>query len=326
MFFRRLNWNVIAWFSTVSTISTAVILAGVVAMVLTFRHTGHPLRLGLSFTGGTDVTVKFARPVTADAIRSALQGIGGQEIAVDSVAKTSDAVAGERYTISTQTAFGNDTATFWKTLGKLAPVDRAQSEISSVGPSLSHEYLIKALEALVIAIAIQFLYIAFRFGWNYIFGLVTVIALVRDALMMIGIYAIAGKRADDAFLAAVLTVVGYSVMDTIVILDRIRENTRVMAGETYDRIVNIVDLADDDAFDQYAGDGRHHARRLAGVRRRLIAELRLRALGRDLFGRLSLDLFLRAARPCAHRTAARQTRRKAGAESGDGWRLRPCGA
>ena len=56
--------------------------------------------------------------------------------------------------------------------------------------------------------------------------------------MMIGIYALAEKRADDAFLAAVLTVIGYSVMDTIVILDRIRENTKVMAGAPYDVIVN----------------------------------------------------------------------------------------
>src|SRR5665213_4511859 len=95
-----------------------------------------------------------------------------------------------------------------------------------------------ALLALLIALSIQFLYIAFRFGWNYIFGLVTVIALVRDAAMMIGIYALANQRADDAFLAAVLTVIGYSVMDTIVILDRIRENTKLMAGQAYDKIVN----------------------------------------------------------------------------------------
>ena len=56
--------------------------------------------------------------------------------------------------------------------------------------------------------------------------------------MMVGIYSLAGRRADDAFLAAVLTVIGYSVMDTIVILDRIRENTRLMAGKPYDVIVN----------------------------------------------------------------------------------------
>ncbi len=123
-------------------------------------------------------------------------------------------------------------------LGNLAPVDAQSSQISTVGPSLSHEYLLNAIKALVIAISIQFLYIAFRFGWNLIFGWVCVVALVRDSLMMIGIYALAGKRVDDAFLAAVLTVIGYSVMDTIVILDRIRENVKLMDGKPFDEIVN----------------------------------------------------------------------------------------
>jgi preprotein translocase SecF subunit len=145
---------------------------------------------------------------------------------------------GERYTIETQTDFGNVTDPLWNALNGVARVDRAQSSISTVGPSLASEYLLNALKALVIAIAIQFIYIAFRFGWNYIFGLVTIIALVRDSAMMIGIYSLANKRVDDAFLAAVLTVIGYSVMDTIVILDRIRENTKVMAGESFDKIVN----------------------------------------------------------------------------------------
>ncbi|MDQ2991700.1 MAG: hypothetical protein M3R30_02620, partial [Candidatus Eremiobacteraeota bacterium] len=60
----------------------------------------------------------------------------------------------------------------------------------------------------------------------------------RDSLMMIGIYGIAGRRVDDAFLAAVLTVIGYSIMDTIVILDRIRENVKLMDGKPFDEIVN----------------------------------------------------------------------------------------
>ena len=79
--------------------------------------------------------------------------------------------------------------------------------------------------------------------------------------MMIGIYALADRRVDDAFLAAVLTVIGYSVMDTIVILDRIRENTKLMAGQPYDTIVNDVHPADDDALVQHARDGGHHAGR-----------------------------------------------------------------
>ncbi len=245
MFFRRLNWNVVGWFRTVSAISYAIIFAGVLALVWHAFHApgggfqpSHALRLGLSFTGGTDVTVKYAKPQTVADIQKALATVNVTDARVNTLAKAADAQPNERFTIETQTDFGDDTSKLWAALGKLGSVDRAQSQIEAVGPSLGKEYLIKAAEALVIAIAIQFIYIAFRFGWNYIFGLVVVIALVRDAAMMIGIYAIANRRADDAFLAAVLTVIGYSVMDTIVILDRIRENVKIMTGQPYDRIVN----------------------------------------------------------------------------------------
>ncbi|MDQ6826632.1 MAG: protein translocase subunit SecF [Candidatus Eremiobacteraeota bacterium] len=244
MYFRNRNWNVVGWFRTVSLISYAVIGIGVAAMLWHATHApgggfqpSHALRLGLSFTGGTDVGVKFKRAVSQADIKNALGTIAVVPEKITTVYKTGD-LGNDRWTIQTQTALGNDTSKLWNALGTVAPVDRAQSSIESVGPSLGREYLTKAIWALVIAISIQFVYIAFRFGWNYIFGLVTVIALVRDAAMMIGIYALFDKRADDAFLAAVLTVIGYSVMDTIVILDRIRENTKVMAGQPYARIVN----------------------------------------------------------------------------------------
>jgi preprotein translocase SecF subunit len=237
MFFRRLNWNVVGWFRTVSAISYAVIIAGLIFMGYHWLKDGSPLRLGLSFTGGTDVTVKFNRPVTKENLTAALVAVGVTDARVNTLSKPNEP-PDERWTIETQHDFGNNSAPFWSALGKLAPVNRDASAISTVGPSLSREYLINAIKALVIAIAIQFLYVAFRFGWNLIFGWVCVVALVRDSLMMIGIYAIAGRRVDDAFLAAVLTVIGYSIMDTIVILDRIRENVKLMDGKPFDQIVN----------------------------------------------------------------------------------------
>jgi preprotein translocase SecF subunit len=237
MFFRRLNWNVVGWFRTVSLISYAIILAGLVFMGYHWYKDGTPLRLGLSFTGGTDVTVKFVHPATKDQIASALAKVEVTDARINTLSKPGEP-ANERWTIETQHDFGNNSAPFWNALNSVAPVDRASSAISTVGPSLSREYLLNAIKALVIAIAIQFLYIAFRFGWNLIFGWVCVLALTRDSLMMIGIYAIAGRRVDDAFLAAVLTVIGYSVMDTIVILDRIRENVKLMDGKPFDEIVN----------------------------------------------------------------------------------------
>jgi preprotein translocase SecF subunit len=238
VFFRKLNWNVVGWFKIVSAISYTIIAAGAIMIAYNWIAHGYPIKLGLSFTGGTDVTAKFTQPTTADQIRTQLATVGVNDAQINALGKATDPVPNERYTISTQVDFGDQTSKLWGALSHVAPIDRAQSQIESVGPSLSHEYLIKALEALVIAIGIQFLYIAFRFGWNYIFGQVVVIALIRDAAMMIGIYALAQKRADDAFLAAVLTVIGYSVMDTIVILDRIRENIKLMPNEPYDKIVN----------------------------------------------------------------------------------------
>jgi preprotein translocase SecF subunit len=237
--FRRLNWNIVGWFRVVSFISYAIIALGLGSMIYhgfaggTGFQPSHMLRLGLSFTGGTDIAVKFTQPTTADKVKQALAGLGLTEESV-----TTAGSDGKGFVIQTQTAFANDSAPMWNALNTVAPVDRSSSQITAVGPSLGREYLTKAIWALVIALSIQFIYIAFRFGWNYIFGLVTVIALVRDAAMMIGIYALADKRADDAFLAAVLTVIGYSVMDTIVILDRIRENTKLMAGAPYETIVN----------------------------------------------------------------------------------------
>ncbi|MBV9332383.1 MAG: protein translocase subunit SecF [Candidatus Eremiobacteraeota bacterium] len=239
MLFRRLNWNIVGWFRVVSTISYIIIALGLGAMIYhgfaggDGFHANRMLRLGLSFTGGTDIAVKFTEPTTADKVKQALSSLGMTEESV-----TTAGSDGKGFVIQTQTAFANNSAPVWAALNTVAPVDRAASQITSVGPSLGREYLTKALWALVIALSIQFIYIAFRFGWNYIFGLVTVVALVRDALMMIGIYALADRRADDAFLAAVLTVIGYSVMDTIVILDRIRENTKLMAGAAYETIVN----------------------------------------------------------------------------------------
>lgn len=243
MFFRRLNWNVVSWYRTVSLISYLIIAAGVGSMVWHgFQggngfHANKMMQLGLSFTGGTTVDVTFQQPVTQDQLRAKLVPLNLTEETI----RTMGSQQGDgylRYSIETETALGDNTPALWQALNNAGKVDRPKSSVTSVGPTLGREYLTKAVEALIIAIAIQFIYIAFRFGWNYIFGLVTVIALVRDAAMMIGIYAMAGKRADDAFLAAVLTVIGYSVMDTIVILDRIRENTKLMAGQAYEKIVN----------------------------------------------------------------------------------------
>jgi len=259
MFFRNLNWDIIGqrkyWFG----LSAAVIIAGIIALII---H--HGLPLGLSFTGGTVIDVKFSQSVTETQVKDALRGVevvdkpaitpqqqtsnaelrtslrplNNGEANIQLASKPEDKISNDRAIISSQSSIADPGPVFDALDRAGLHVDRGQSQITSVGPSLSREYLNRSLAALVIALLLQLLYIAFRFGNQLRYGIVADIALVHDVLVMVGIYAIANRKADDAFLAALLTVIGYSVMDSIVIFDRIRENSRVMPDVPYDKMVN----------------------------------------------------------------------------------------
>ena len=259
MFFRNLKWDIIGQRNVWFALSIAVIVAGIVAL---FVH--HGLKLGLSFTGGSTIDIKFGQSVTETQVRDALRGtsvdnkyasgsqqqsalsdltaslqplVRGEEL-IQLASKPEDKLQNDRAIISTQTSIANP-GPVYDTLDKAGlAVDRSRSEITSVGPSLGQEYLSKSLWAMVIALGLQLIYIAFRFGNQLRYGVIADVKLVHDILVMVGIYALADKPADDAFLAALLTVIGYSVMDSIVIFDRIRENSRIMADVPYDKMVN----------------------------------------------------------------------------------------
>ena len=249
MFFRKLNWDIIGqrgiWFA----LSGAIIIAGIVAL---FAH--HGLKLGLSFTGGTTIDVKFRSTVSEAGVRQALgsidlngvnsadrsqyDGFVSQSEGIQLASKPEDKIQDDRAVISLQGTIP-DPGPVYNALDKAGlQVDVSQSQVTAVGPSLSQEYLNKSLWALVIALVLQLLYIAFRFGNQLRYGVIADLALIHDVLVMVGIYAIANRPADDAFLAALLTVIGYSVMDSIVIFDRIRENGKIMTDVPFDKMVN----------------------------------------------------------------------------------------
>jgi preprotein translocase subunit SecF len=249
MFFRKLNWDIVGQRNIWFAFSGAIIVAGIIAL---FVH--HGLKLGLSFTGGTTFDIKFRSTVSEAGIRQAVgtldlsgikttdqpqyDGFKTNAEGVQLASKPEDKLQNDRAVISLQGTVP-DPGPVYNALDKAGlPVDRAQSKVTAVGPSLSQEYLNKSLWALVIALVLQLLYIAFRFGNQLRYGVIADLALIHDVLVMVGIYAIANRPADDAFLAALLTVIGYSVMDSIVIFDRIRENTKIMTDVPYDKMVN----------------------------------------------------------------------------------------
>lgn len=111
-------------------------------------------------------------------------------------------------------------------------------KVESIGPSVGQELARKAILAVIISLILQLLYITIRFNRQFRYGLAADISLVHDLIIMIGIYCILGREIDSPFVAALLTIIGYSVMDSIIVFDRIRENLKLFRKETYEQVVN----------------------------------------------------------------------------------------
>lgn len=108
----------------------------------------------------------------------------------------------------------------------------------SIGPSIGKELSSKALLALVVALVLQLVYITIRFNKKWHYGAVADIGLFHDLVLMLGIYALMDLEFDSPFVSAMMTIIGYSVMNSIVIFDRIRENLRFLAGKSFPEIAN----------------------------------------------------------------------------------------
>ncbi|EGO86384.1 preprotein translocase subunit SecF, partial [Clostridium botulinum C str. Stockholm] len=115
--------------------------------------------------------------------------------------------------------------------------DKALISQNKVGPSVGNELKKKSLGALIIATIAMLIYIGFRFEIK--FGIAAILGLVHDILITLGVYAITQIPVNTPFIAAMLTIVGYSINDTIVIFDRIRENKRKLRGRDMVEIVNL---------------------------------------------------------------------------------------
>jgi preprotein translocase subunit SecF len=136
---------------------------------------------------------------------------------------------------------------------KVGPIDQGRSSVNQVGPAVAKEIVTAALLAVVAASACILLYLAFRFrrvqgGWRsgFQFGGSALLALLHDVFVVTGVFSILGKvlglhigEIDSLFLTAVLTVVGFSVHDTIVVFDRIRENLIVASRLSFEQVVNL---------------------------------------------------------------------------------------
>ncbi|MDQ1006492.1 SecD/SecF fusion protein [Streptomyces sp. V4I23] len=174
------------------------------------------LEFGVEFTGGRSVQYAAERPVDADAARAAVVEAGFPQAVVQKTGEHSVSVrtkeTGDRQQERIREALE----------GPAGHVTVERDDL--VGPSLGSELRTHALIALGLAVAAQLVYLSVRFRWT--FATAAVVAMVQDVLLVVGLFAWLGRPVDSVFLAALLTVVGYSVNDTVVVLDRLRELRR----------------------------------------------------------------------------------------------------
>lgn len=174
------------------------------------------LEFGVEFTGGRVVQYTAERPVDADAARAAVSDAGFPRAVVQT---TGD----DGITVRTGELSNQEQEEIRASLGEVGgKVTVERDEL--IGPSLGSELRTHALIALAVAVAAQLVYLTVRFRWT--FAASAVAAMVQDVLLVVGLFAWLGKPVDSVFLAALLTVVGYSVNDTVVVLDRLRELRR----------------------------------------------------------------------------------------------------
>lgn len=227
--FVNANYDFMAKRKLYYTISGVVIGIGMVSMVL------NGFNWGVDFSGGRTYVVKFADEVKVDAVRTALEpnfvNAEGLKSAVN--VKTYGGARQVKVTtnfMSEESGDGVDALvdeklnTGLKTIGNTYEV----LESRKVDATISDDIKTSAITALLVALLFIFLYVAVRFS-NWQFGLAGLLALLHDALFVLGIYSLLYKimpfslEIDEAFIAAILTVIGYSINDTVVVFDRIRE-------------------------------------------------------------------------------------------------------
>ena len=212
-------------------ISLLVIIPGIFSMVT------RGFNFGIDFTGGTIIDLRFEQPVNITQIRDSLRPYGLDGSTIQLSGETSDVETSTDVMIRTVDLEEND---------RKAVMSSIRSEVGNyevmreekVGATIGSELIMNAVMALVISWVLIILYIAYRFEFR--FGIAAVIALVHDILIVLAFFSFTQRQIDSSFVAALLTIVGYSINDTIVIFDRIRENLKLhfRRGGDFNELVN----------------------------------------------------------------------------------------
>jgi preprotein translocase subunit SecF len=213
-------------------ISGIFIAIGIVSMIM---HGG--LKTGIDFSGGTEVHVRFPKEVTADHLRAAVEKAKLGEPVVQQIGIASDNEYLVRVAASSDTsksvateirqaldqAFGADT---YKVLRE-----------DIVGPRAGRDLRMQGLYAVLLSFLGILIYVGIRFDFK--FGVGAIVALVHDTLILLTLFSLLNKEISLTIIAAILTVIGYSMNDTVIVFDRVRENMRLVRTKSFAEVINL---------------------------------------------------------------------------------------
>ncbi len=213
-------------------ISIAIALAGAVSLVVR----GGP-NYGIDFAGGILIQMSFAKPVPMDEVRSALISGGLSDIELQStmMGTHSSIVIRAKKSMMNQDELSNKVQAILNS--KFAGNELTMERKEYVGPAVGSHLFKQGMLALIFSFLGIIVYVAFRFN-SGIWGAAGVIGIMHDVFVIFGIFSILNKELTLTVLAALLTIAGYSINDTIVVFDRIRENLRLLTKESFGAVIN----------------------------------------------------------------------------------------
>jgi SecD/SecF fusion protein len=208
-------------------------MSGVILLIGALAIGGKGLNFGIDFTSGTRVTTALAQPFAEDEVRSVLEGVGVADAKIQRVSNPE--LGREVVQISTEQLQPTEVQRLETRLG-----DRfggtANFSSTSVGPTFGETVANNALVAIIASLIVISAYIALRFQWK--FAVPVLIAVMHDILITGGVYSLTGREVTSATIAALLTILGFSLYDTIIVFDRIRENMPRMPRAAFSQIAN----------------------------------------------------------------------------------------
>ena len=200
------------------------------------------LNFGIDFRGGTTIRTESTQTIDVAAYRQAIGDLQLGDVTISEVFDPTFAADQHVAMIRIQAQEGQEAVSadtvksVLSALQSVAP-DIEFVSVESVGPKVSGELIQKAIIAVVLAIAAVLVYIWLRFEWQFAVGAVA--ALIHDVLLTIGVFSVVQIKFDLAIIAALLTIVGYSLNDTVVVFDRVRENLRKYKKKPLQEVLNL---------------------------------------------------------------------------------------